>query len=247
MPPPVPPFSLLHPFFVHASSFVSGPTTFSDTQIRYTQLTLQSSKRPKGAFSSIWPIDPIVLDVTVITSWIFPLLNASSQVPILKSPTPIQTIFVTILLMRISVWCRLQLNNVHIWSPATRMWVIALVKFTHIFHPRRASFENMYKCILGSLCMVPFRSLWYRTRQMLLFNLHSHVCTPSLWHWFSAFFGMRRLYRSLIVNPILLESGRGVTQERIGWEASEAIGMWFDSFSFCSWLTDIVMFGFVGW
>ena len=126
------------------------------------------------------------LDVTVISSWIFPPLNASLQLPILKSPTPIKTILVTILLMR---ECELHLNNVHIniRSPRTCMWVIALVKYAqyetkriaglsgHVFYSRRASLENMYERILGSLCMVPFRSPWYRTRQMLLFNLHSHL------------------------------------------------------------------------
>ena len=70
-------------------------------------------------------INPIVLDVTVISSWIFPPLNASLQVPILKSSTPIKTILVTILLTR---ECELHLNNVHIRSPRTCMWVIALVK-----------------------------------------------------------------------------------------------------------------------
>ena len=155
MPLPVPPFSLLYPSSVHTRSFVFGPTTFPDAQLHYVQLTLQSSKRPKGAFSSIWPIDPIVLDVTVITSWIFPLLNASSQVPILKSPTPIQTILVTILLTKISVGCGFQLNNVHIGSPWTWMWVIALVKYEtkkleritliwSLVHPRLPSTTRLF-------------------------------------------------------------------------------------------------------
>jgi len=87
---------------------------------------------------------------------------------------------------------------------------------------------------------------------MLLFSLHSHACISSLyshWHWFSAFFGINRLYKSLIVNSISLESGRGVTQEKvwIGWEVPEAIGMCFDSLSSFSLLVDIVMIAFVGW
>jgi len=87
---------------------------------------------------------------------------------------------------------------------------------------------------------------------MLLFNLHSHACISSLyshWHWFSAFFGINRLYKSLIVNSISLESGRGATQEKvwIGWEVPEAIGMCFDSLSSFSLLADIVMIAFVGW
>ena len=107
----------------------------------------------------------------------------------------------------------------------------------------------MYERILGSLCMVPFRSPWYRTRQMLLFNLHSHLRIYSRWDWFIAFFGMNCFYRSLIINPILLESGGGATQEKvwIGWEVPEAIGMCFDSLSSCSLLADIVMIAFVGW
>ena len=103
----------------------------------------------------------------------------------------------------------------------------------------------MYERILGSLCIVPFRSPWYRTRQMLLFNLYSRVRIYSRWHWFIAFLGIYRFYRSLIVNPILLESGRGAMQEKvwIGWEVSEAIGMCLDSLSSCL-LADIA---FVGW
>jgi len=43
------------------------------------------STRLKGAVSSIRPINPIALSITVISHWIFPPLNASSQAPKLNT------------------------------------------------------------------------------------------------------------------------------------------------------------------
>ena len=86
-------------------------------------------------------------------------------------------------------------------------------------------------------------------------NSCSSVPRPSLASIY-CLLGMYCLYRSLIVNPILLDSGgvmAGCAREDVdglegltGFVSGSTI-MCFDSLSSLSWLMDIVVFGFVGW
>jgi len=97
-------------------------------------------------------------------------------------------------------------------------------------------------------------TIWLSSAENATSALNS--CSMSLrphWHWFTSFLGMYGLYGFLIINSILLDSGRGVTtghaRDGLGGliglvsHITKAIGM----FHSLSWLTVIVMFGFIGW